>query len=425
MLLPPLTAASGAPPSPSAGAVVLTGQADFGVAYDASAALAALEQANWPEVAIVLPDMADAVIPEMPAPAAVETNGDEKVAVSGLTTLAEPVRVVIDPEPKAAQAVQPADDHRPPLKLAPHVLVQMQIGRPAVPAGWPVADLAKPLMPAPVLPGQRDGLPGLVTERATVPDLTGGTILRDIGLAKDVPPFARSDKAAVVMPPVSQVAVAAPVLPPAPLSAVAIPAPTPPSVAMEHPLQPSTSAAVAKRPELVVPAIKLQDPKSGAMAGGGLPDTPVALSSDTASVSGTSRPADIQSAPGLARHAAQQLAVTVTQAAGQPTEIALNPEELGRVRMSMSMTDGILMLQINAERPETTELLRRHIDTLAQEFRNLGYSDISFDFGEGRAQDQDGHKAGPLADHIDETAENHTTDHVVARSAHGGLDLRL
>ena len=40
-------------------------------------------------------------------------------------------------------------------------------------------------------------------------------------------------------------------------------------------------------------------------------------------------------------------------------------------------------MSLLAERAETTELLRRHIEILSQEFQALGYSDISFNFGGG------------------------------------------
>jgi flagellar hook-length control protein FliK len=82
------------------------------------------------------------------------------------------------------------------------------------------------------------------------------------------------------------------------------------------------------------------------------------------------------------RHVATQLAGAVADRTGRPTEISLNPEELGRVRLTISAADTAINLSISAERQETTDLLRRHIDALAQEFKELGYDDISFSFAE-------------------------------------------
>ena len=83
-----------------------------------------------------------------------------------------------------------------------------------------------------------------------------------------------------------------------------------------------------------------------------------------------------------ARQVAHQLSAAITHHSGRITEIALNPEELGRVRLAMTSVDSAITLSVSAERPETVDLLRRHIDVLAQEFRDLGYNDISFSFGD-------------------------------------------
>ncbi len=85
----------------------------------------------------------------------------------------------------------------------------------------------------------------------------------------------------------------------------------------------------------------------------------------------------------LAPHVARQLGEVMTQAAHKPVEIALSPEELGRVRMSVVTEDGKITVNILAERPDTLDLMRRHIDQLGQTFRSMGYNQISFSFGQG------------------------------------------
>lgn len=66
-------------------------------------------------------------------------------------------------------------------------------------------------------------------------------------------------------------------------------------------------------------------------------------------------------------------------------EISLSPRELGSVKMSMTAGEGSLTLVVTAERGETLDLMRRHIDTLAQEFRRLGFSDLGFEFTQNDA----------------------------------------
>lgn len=85
----------------------------------------------------------------------------------------------------------------------------------------------------------------------------------------------------------------------------------------------------------------------------------------------------------VAPNVARQLVEVMAQAAHRPVEIALAPAELGRVRMSVATEDGKITVSILAERPDTLELMRRHIDQLGQTFRNMGYEQISFSFGQG------------------------------------------
>lgn len=106
-------------------------------------------------------------------------------------------------------------------------------------------------------------------------------------------------------------------------------------------------------------------------------------------------------------------------------EISLHPRELGRVHMALAVSEHGMTLTITADRPETLDLMRRHIDQLAQEFRQLGQNEVGFAFRQGDAdrqpgQDQDA-VAGPLAGDAKEVAEPLHTGPVV----HTGLDLRL
>lgn len=82
----------------------------------------------------------------------------------------------------------------------------------------------------------------------------------------------------------------------------------------------------------------------------------------------------------LARDVAQQLSQVTRSVPGEVTELTLRPEELGHVRMRLSGSDGQIVLQILSERPETHDLMRRHIDIVERAFRDLGYHDIAFDF---------------------------------------------
>lgn len=79
-------------------------------------------------------------------------------------------------------------------------------------------------------------------------------------------------------------------------------------------------------------------------------------------------------------------------AAGRVIDVTLSPEELGRVRLSLSGDDGALAVLVRADRDDTLALMRRHIDALGQDLRAAGYGSVSFSFSGERAAGQ-GHDA--------------------------------
>ncbi len=88
--------------------------------------------------------------------------------------------------------------------------------------------------------------------------------------------------------------------------------------------------------------------------------------------------------PETPRLIAVQLAEALATKGERNIDVALNPEELGRVKMRVSTTDTSVIVTITTERPETGDLMRRHINELSEEFRRMGFEDISFEFsGEG------------------------------------------
>ncbi len=72
---------------------------------------------------------------------------------------------------------------------------------------------------------------------------------------------------------------------------------------------------------------------------------------------------------------------------GQVT-LRLSPEELGAVKLSMSMTDAGVTLHVQSARPETQDLIRRHIDQLKSELSSMGLGDVQVGFGGGHNPDQ-------------------------------------
>lgn len=123
---------------------------------------------------------------------------------------------------------------------------------------------------------------------------------------------------------------------------------------------------------------------------------------------------------------ASQIATAVVQSSNGATEIALNPEELGRVRITLTTTEAGLSVAILAERPETADLMRRNLDMLAREFRELGHENLSFTFGDqSDGSDQQGNHGPQSGLETDANAMPDVASTSVTLALSGGLDLKL
>jgi hypothetical protein len=101
-----------------------------------------------------------------------------------------------------------------------------------------------------------------------------------------------------------------------------------------------------------------------------------------AAPSTSTQPQMLAARPEMPAHLAQHLAQAMHRTPDRPLEIALNPAELGRVRMTLAATEAGIVVTILADRPDTLDLMRRNINDLGQSFSELGYEDIAFAFGQ-------------------------------------------
>lgn len=132
----------------------------------------------------------------------------------------------------------------------------------------------------------------------------------------------------------------------------------------------------------------------------------------------------------LHRPVAVQLAEAITAAGpgsdGSGIEITLATEELGQVRLSLHQGERGLTVQVQAERPETAELIRRHLPDLDRDLRDLGHGSVAFSFGDRPQQGREPPQADVFA--RDGDAARPVTAPRPAAPARGGtagLDIRL
>jgi flagellar hook-length control protein FliK len=110
-----------------------------------------------------------------------------------------------------------------------------------------------------------------------------------------------------------------------------------------------------------------------------------------------------------------------------PLELALSPEELGRVTISIRQDGDFVRVTLAAERPETLDLLRRHANDLVADLRHSGFSGASLSFGQGD-QGQPARFAESSEDTNDQLLSSipATSPPVPSRSRSGsGMDLRF
>ncbi|SDX82604.1 flagellar hook-length control protein FliK [Citreimonas salinaria] len=128
----------------------------------------------------------------------------------------------------------------------------------------------------------------------------------------------------------------------------------------------------------------------------------------------------------------RQITEAMPRAGNGTIEIRLSPDELGHVRLQMVPGENGMVVHIQADRPETLDLLRRHVDQLARDLAASGHGASGFTFAEGRdGQGRGGERsggivagpeiAGPAANppgrEADEAAE--------ATRVEGGLDMKI
>ncbi|WP_282603443.1 flagellar hook-length control protein FliK [Paracoccus sp. PARArs4] len=122
------------------------------------------------------------------------------------------------------------------------------------------------------------------------------------------------------------------------------------------------------------------------------------------------------------RPVARQIADAVVTTREGETEIALAPEELGRLRLVMTGADRG-HVTIFAERPETLDLIRRNADLLTQTLADAGIEQGSLDFREERRD-----SAPAPHDDAPEGSPAATVEHVATRPrplSDRRLDIRI
>ena len=134
----------------------------------------------------------------------------------------------------------------------------------------------------------------------------------------------------------------------------------------------------------------------------------------------------VQSAQVLSQ-VSQQLAQILTAGDGSVTEVRLDPEELGHLRIAFSTRDGVMHISLSAERWETLDLLKRHAGELSLSLSDMGFGAHEFSFSQSHAEPEHSEHETSRQNYVTADAEmplaSQTITTIVLPS--DGIDIRL
>lgn len=103
--------------------------------------------------------------------------------------------------------------------------------------------------------------------------------------------------------------------------------------------------------------------------------------------------------------------------------VTLEPEDLGRLRVSFQQGEHGAILHVIAERVETIELVKRHVDMLGAELRREGFSGFSFGAETGSGSSGHGDSGSTPASTVSDPIPAGPSE--PRRTPDGRLDLRV
>ncbi|MGH1576811.1 flagellar hook-length control protein FliK [Planktotalea sp.] len=124
-------------------------------------------------------------------------------------------------------------------------------------------------------------------------------------------------------------------------------------------------------------------------------------------------------------HAITDAVVHLRDTGGQ-VDVALSPDDLGRLSIKLEQTNQGSVFTFSADRADTQDLIRRQIEQLQEQFRAMGFENLNFAF-ENQGQDQSA-KASEKSNTPTEQPKHATQEtvlKVMLTEPSSGLDIRI
>ena len=115
--------------------------------------------------------------------------------------------------------------------------------------------------------------------------------------------------------------------------------------------------------------------------------------------------------------------VSVSQSSSA-LEVTLKPEELGRLSLKLETTPHGTLVIVSADKIETQDLARRHVDMLEKQLLDMGMQDLSFAFSQEPGGGQGNDDAGTF-EHAEPEAQLFVAKTSLNGSPTTGLDIKV
>lgn len=192
--------------------------------------------------------------------------------------------------------------------------------------------------------------------------------------------------------------------------------------------QPSFAATIAPSMLTTQDSRSPADPTGSALLDGEYGSATVTGSGIPAQSIGASVSGGGAATAALQQPSSIQIAQAITNATRDSFDITLAPEELGRVRIYLQSSETGLQITIATERPETLDLLRKNIASLARALSDLGHDSTSFQFEQHGREGGQNHSAAREIVRVAGPTPEPETDLLPAPSLQPtttGMDLRV
>lgn len=133
----------------------------------------------------------------------------------------------------------------------------------------------------------------------------------------------------------------------------------------------------------------------------------------------------ILKSPQVQQEVIQNVIVAVKNVKDGPTEIRLDPPELGRVLVTINQTDTTVIAVVTADKPEILDLMRRHSELFTRELANVGFKEAELSFSHN--QQHNGEEDREYVDVISSTSINDEETEKLTRVylPEDNLDIRI